>query len=68
MMVVVERRLRWNKKDFQPGVAVDMPVEVMATLPEGVVRPLVDPTAPPVVDAPEVHQPPFMPTIRPLSS
>lgn len=56
--VIVDRPLRWNKKDYPPGVAVDMPDEVLDSLPDGVVHQMTPDT--PVV----LMQPPSEPETR----
>jgi hypothetical protein len=58
--VVVDRTLRWNHETFPPGVAVDMPQDVLETLPDGVVH-LMSPDVPVMVMPPPPDTPPRPP-------
>jgi hypothetical protein len=53
--VLVNRNLKWNDRSYPPGVAVDMPEDIIASLPEGTVRAMPRPENYPV------HEPPSPP-------
>jgi hypothetical protein len=56
--VLVERPLKWDDKEYPPGVSVDMPERILNSLPPGTVRTMPNPQnypvhAPPTPKAPE---------------
>lgn len=73
--VILLRNLKWTGTHYPAGFAVDLPDDVLATLPDGTVRPL-DTTVPvyvppPPSDVSQPAQPPaysFSPVIRPMQT